>query len=42
MDWGDIGKFDSLMKKDVPVKITYFKRSKIIVCIEEICVQDNH
>lgn len=41
-DWGDIGKFDSLMKKDAPVKITYFKHSKIIVHMEEICVQDNH
>lgn len=42
MDWGDIEKFASLMKKDVSVKITYFKHSKIIVHMEEICVQDNH
>ena len=41
-DWGDIEKFDSLMKKDVPVKITYFKYSKIIVHMQEVYVQDNN
>lgn len=39
-DWGDVEKFYELMKKDVAVRIKYFKHSKIIVEMQEVETQD--
>ena len=33
--WGDIKKFENIVWRNNPLKITYFKHSKVIVAIEE-------